>query len=310
MKPTATELLRASFRFSGDELDRFIATCPFRYKVYQIPKKNNRGSRTIAHPSRVLKAVQRTLLSGILNDLLVVHDSAKAYRKGTSIKDNASPHLDNSFLLKMDFSDFFPSIKSSDFEILLREKHKISNPHDINIFKKVFFMKKGEQLVLSIGSPGSPLISNSMMFDFDRKLSEISQSCGVNYTRYSDDLSFSTSTPDILFEWPSLVRKVLTELPYPKLSINVDKTIHSSRKHNRHVTGVTLSSEGKLSLGREKKRKIRAQVHQAAKLKPIELTRLRGSLAFLADIEPESYSKLRARYQDEFALIGSDIIKS
>lgn len=307
MKQTVSKILKANFGFSSDELNRFIATCPFRYKVYKIAKKNSSETRTIAHPSRVLKAVQRALLSEFLGDLLLVHDCAKAYKKGTSIKDNAAPHLQNNFLLKMDFSGFFPSITSSDFDVFLREKYAVSDPYEINILKKVFFMKRNNRQVLSIGSPGSPLISNSILFDFDSKLDEISKSCGVTYTRYSDDLSFSTNVPNILSDWPQQVQSILSELPYPKLSINKDKTIHSSKRHNRHITGVTLSSEGALSIGREKKRKIRAQVHQATQLNPNELMRLRGHLAYLAHIEPVAYDRLRAKYKNEFIVIGSDL---
>jgi RNA-directed DNA polymerase len=310
MMATASEILKMSFRFTGDELDRFIATCPFRYKVYKIFKKNGVGTRTIAHPSRVLKAVQRTLLAELLNDLLVVHDCAKAYKKGTGIKENAAAHLKNRFLLKMDFSDFFPSITSSNFEAFLREKYDISDPYELNVLKRVFFMKDHSGHVLSIGSPGSPLISNSMLFDFDGMVDEASQAAGITYTRYSDDLSFSTNTPEILSGWPKKIENVLSGLSYPDLKINAEKTVHASKKHNRHVTGVTLSNEGKLSLGREKKRKIRAKVHQASKLNPRELMQLRGQLAFLAHIEPTTYRKLHAKYETEFGLIGSDLHKN
>jgi len=300
-----SEILKANYRFTIEELDRFISTCPFRYKIYKINKKNSLEKRTIAHPSRVLKAVQRTLLSSVLDDLLLVHDCAKAYKKGTGIKDNARIHLQSNYLLKMDFKNFFPSITSHDFDKLLREKHKLSDPYELNILKRVFFMKRNKSFELSIGSPGSPLISNSMLFDFDERMNELSKSSGVTYSRYSDDLTFSTYTPKILSEWPKQVEKVLNDLVYPKITINADKTVYTSKRHNRHVTGITLSSEGELSIGREKKRIIRAKIHQASKLSPKELRQLRGHLAFLAHIEPATYMRLSKKYETEFGLIGS-----
>jgi len=305
MTKSASEIIKENYRFTNAELDRFIATCPFRYKVYQISKKNSTEKRTIAHPSRVLKAVQRTLLSSILDDLLAVHDCAKAYKKGTGIKANASIHLQNNFLLKMDFKNFFPSITSDDFEKLLREKYDVTDTYDLNILKQVFFMKVRENLVLSIGSPGSPLISNSMLFNFDETMNEVSRNNGVIYSRYSDDLTFSTSTPEVLTGWPKQITKILDDLVYPRLTVNVDKTVHTSKRHNRHVTGVTLSSEGKLSIGREKKRIIRAKIHQVNKLNPNEIRQLRGHLAFLAHIEPDTYRVLSIKYKNEFRLIGS-----
>lgn len=307
MNKTASKTIRENYRFTSDELDRFISTCPFRYKIYKISKRNSQEKRTIAHPSRVLKAVQRTLLSLILDDLLFVHDCAKAYKKGTGIKDNASIHLQNNFLLKMDFKKFFPSIKSHDFATLLREKHDITDEYELNIFKRVFFMKSGEDLVLSIGSPGSPLISNSMLFDFDEKMDEASKASGVTYSRYSDDLTFSTNTPEVLTEWPKKIEKISSSLDYPRLTINTDKTVHTSKRHNRHITGVTLSSQGKLSIGREKKRILRTKIHQASKLSQRELSQLRGHLAFLAHIEPDTYKSLSEKYETEFRIIGSAI---
>ena len=300
-----SEILKANYRFTSGELDRFISTCPFRYKIYKIRKKNSLEKRTIAHPSRVLKAVQRTLLSSVLDDLLSVHDSAKAYKKGTGIKDNAKTHLQSNYLLKMDLKNFFPSITSHDFDKLLREKYDQADTYEVNILKRVFFMDNDKSLVLSIGSPGSPLISNSMLFDFDERMNEVSKSNGVTYSRYSDDLTFSTYSPKVLTEWPKQVEKILNGLVYPKLTINADKTVHTSKRHNRHVTGITLSSEGELSIGREKKRIIRAKIHQASVLSPKELSQLRGHLAFLAHIEPETYMRLSKKYETEFGLIGS-----
>ena len=92
-----------------EHLLRFSSTSPHRYKVYTIPKRNGKGIRTIAHPSKELKYIQRILFK-VLRKLLPVHQSAMAYKKGVGIKDNAAAHVRNSYLLKMDFNNFFPSI--------------------------------------------------------------------------------------------------------------------------------------------------------------------------------------------------------
>ena len=91
------------------EVIKFAGTAPHRYKVYNIPKRNSSKSRTIAHPSRELKFIQRLLIRDF-GGTLRVHNSAFAYRKGKSIKDNALQHLKSHYLLKMDFQNFFPSI--------------------------------------------------------------------------------------------------------------------------------------------------------------------------------------------------------
>jgi RNA-directed DNA polymerase len=89
---------------------RFIAAfaqgASHAYKTYSIRKKDG-GFRTIDHPSKQLKAMQRWLLSYLLNSL-PVHPAAMAYQKKKSIFDNASLHAGSHYLLRMDCKDFFP----------------------------------------------------------------------------------------------------------------------------------------------------------------------------------------------------------
>jgi len=306
MKPS--ELLRKQFGFSPSELKHYVASCPRRYKTYYIDKRGGRGKREISQPSKDLKAIQRFLISELLNKTLFVHDSAKAYKINTSILDNARPHLANRFLLKMDFTDFFPSILASDFQDYLVRKAVLNDEDEIRMLCNIFFKKHNDRLCLSIGSPGSPLISNAIMYDFDNSLSKLCGKEGITYTRYSDDITFSTNTKDQLFAWPNVVRTLLSEINYPKLTINKDKTVFSSKRFNRHVTGVTISNDGKASIGRDRKRALRTQIYNAKSLNRKDLAKLRGHIAFAFHIEPDLKSKLSKKYpaQLEHIFLGSE----
>src|SRR5258708_32226067 len=106
-----TNLLRElsiELGLGSNDLLRIIATAPARYKVFQIPKRRG-GMRTIAQPSRELKAIQRFILDKILSKL-PVHPAAAAYVTGRNIAENAIAHVKSRVVLKLDFSDFFPSI--------------------------------------------------------------------------------------------------------------------------------------------------------------------------------------------------------
>lgn len=94
------------------ELLKYARVAPVKYKRYQIEKRGG-GFRSIAQPSKDLKLVQRLVINDYFRDETVfpIHPSATAYRKGKSILDNALPHSKNDFLLKLDFVDFFGSIK-------------------------------------------------------------------------------------------------------------------------------------------------------------------------------------------------------
>jgi RNA-directed DNA polymerase len=79
------------------DLLRIIVTAPARYKVYQIPKRSG-GMRTIAQPSRELKAIQRFVLRTTLSKL-PVHVAAAAYVEGRNIAENAQAHVNHRAIL-------------------------------------------------------------------------------------------------------------------------------------------------------------------------------------------------------------------
>lgn len=287
--------VRKRLAFSEAELDIYLNTAPFRYKTYKI-KKRQGGLREISQPSRDLKVLQRFILDNFLNDRLVCHDAAMAYRENRSIINNVRPHASNPYLLKMDFKDFFPSIKVENFTSLLIDKGIFSSRHDAERLGKVFFKKGEDGGILSIGSPGSPLISNAMLYDFDDFVKNEMLEKNIVYTRYSDDMAFSTYHERGLFEVPKKISNIISDLQYPKLSINQDKTVFSSRKFNRHITGITISNEGKLSIGHSTKRRLRSRIYATSELNEEQRLELRGYLAFAFQVEPELFEKFNQKY--------------
>lgn len=310
------EVLRKNLFISGDELNRYLSSCPRRYKHYKIDKRGGGkdNKRPISQPTPELKALQRTLLDEFLLKRLPVHEAAMAYKKDTSIADNAKIHARNSYLLKMDFENFFPSIKSLDLCNLLIDSGELDKDDqlDLRIVSRVFFMHEGPELVLSIGAPSSPFISNAMLFNFDSIVAERCRSLSISYSRYSDDLTFSTKVKDILFDIPAFIHETLQSIKYPKLSINERKTVFSSKAHNRHVTGVTLSNSGEVSLGRSKKRSLRTQVYlfSRGQLSLKEAAALQGYIAFSNSVEPKFVESLRGKYPGAMRALASARLSS
>lgn len=293
-----------AFPLGVDEVSMLIRTAPSRYKVHEIEKRNGRGKRTIAQPTAEIKAIQRLLLREYVS-ALPVSDVAKAYRKEVCITDHASVHATNRYLLKLDFKDFFPSISGADFLKHLK-KYSDVTPADAKILTRLFFWRPiGERrLRLSIGAPSSPAISNTILFDFDEKVKEFCISKGVAYTRYADDLAFSVSQPNVLGDVFEFVSRRCAILRYPRLELNQDKTVFTSKKYHRQLTGLVLSSDGHASLGREKKRTLRAMAHRFGKgeLPEDEIARLRGWIAFASSVEPEFVASIKK-------MLGEDVFK-
>lgn len=282
-----TDLLAKRLPLSGSELSLLIATAPNRYKVHEIEKRHNRGTRLIAQPTAEVKVVQM-IVQKYLRGKLPIHQCAKAYQPKTSIKDHASPHASNRYLLKIDFKDFFPSITSEDFASHLERHVQLDRP-SAEMFARIFFWrpKKTNMLILAIGAPSSPWLSNTILFEFDTRVAEYCDAVGIVYTRYADDLALSTSEANVLSDALAKIRSICTELIYPKLTINEDKTVFTSKKRNRTLTGLVLSNDGSVSIGRDRKREIRALAknYDNGLLDPEKTAYLRGLLAFTLSID-------------------------
>ncbi|MCF7504769.1 MULTISPECIES: retron St85 family RNA-directed DNA polymerase [Vibrio] len=294
-----SELLESFLFMDEEEIVSFAASSPYRYKVYSIAKRNSEERRIIAHPSKELKFIQRIIVDQLAGQL-PIHNTAKAYMKGLSIKDNARPHAKYKYLLKMDLKNFFPSIKPSLFFKECRLHGVELSELDIDLLEGFLFWKRkrATHLVLSIGAPSSPLVSNFILYRFDEAISRYCKSLGINYTRYADDLTFSTNEKDVLLKFPAKVRKTLNYLYDGQIKINLRKTVLSSKAHNRHVTGITLSNEGKLSVGRETKRTLSASIHRFTqqKLSDDDILKLKGNLAHTVFIEPDFLDRMIKKY--------------
>jgi hypothetical protein len=277
-------------------LEKIIRTAPLRYKVFYI-KKRSGGLREVAQPARELKAIQRLLIKK-LEQQLPVHSAATAYRSGMSIKDNVLKHVNSNYLLKMDFQKFFPSITATDIKKHL-EKY-CATTYDASAIKLIAYVccwapKRQPPLRLCIGAPSSPLLSNSLLFDFDVRLAEAARAEGVIYTRYADDLALSSKKSGVLDSYVNLVVNLVSELDYPRLTLNKTKTVFASRSGRRTLTGLNITPDFEVSIGRERKRLIRAMYHRNLQglLSPKEQEKLSGLIAFANNIEPSFSDRLR-----------------
>ncbi len=289
-------------KVSAMYLHRFSLNAPKKYKVYTIPKRSM-GVRTIAQPTPELKKFQRIVVE-ILEKAIETHSSAYAYKKNTSIKDNALVHVKNDYLLKMDFQNFFNKIKPAVFFESLAKKEISLDSIDKLFLENILFWKPGLKRsvtkILSVGAPSSPLISNIVMYHFDEAIATWCSENEISYSRYADDITFSTNKKNVLFGVKNKVREYL-RLYIPGLTINESKTVFSSKAHNRHVTGVTLNNNNEISLGRKRKREISALIHQFTieKISPSDLNYMTGLISFALHIEPDFVDRMKTKYGEK-----------
>lgn len=291
------EDLSTKFELNQQLMESFIKSAPYRYKFHSINKRHG-GQREIAQPVKSLKIVQRWVVKHYLSKYPIHKIVATAYIKHKSIKDFAEPHKNNAFLLKLDFSNFFNSIKLADFYQFCNEKQVPEE--DREFLGLLLFCKRKDDCYLSIGAPSSPCLSNILMYEFDTKVFEFCKENNIIYTRYADDLAFSTNKTYILEDkLLNFITTLCSEISYPKnLKINDEKTIFTSKKYNRTLTGLVISNNGSISIGRNKKRKLRAMAHKA-KLEQLSSEQRRtliGQIAFLKSIDLTFANQLEEKY--------------
>lgn len=296
------KLIHKSTGISRKHISKIIRSASYRYKLYPIAKRTE-GKRLIAQPSRELKVLQRWIVENIF-ELFPVHNKVFSYRKGIGIIDIANLHRKYNYLLKLDFTDFFPSITGMDIEWSIIQNKKYLNINltkgDVNLIRSISCRKD----LLTIGSPSSPIISNVLLYPFDEYWDSYSKSQKIVYSRYADDIYFSTNIPKILYSLPKKMEDYLRQMKHPKLTINDRKTVFTSRKHTKRVTGLTITSDKKVSIGRATKRYIKSLVHKysTGDLSEKENSYLRGFLSYTKSVDPNFIRSLNKKY-------GKDKIK-
>lgn len=293
-------LLAGGTGIGPSRLMQIINNAPKSYKIFEIPKKRG-GTREIAQPSSELKIVQRALVDSYLYDL-PCHQAATAYRKGISLRENAAVHAGHTPIAKFDFKDFFPSITAADWERYCLDRGEL-DAFDIEVTKKLLFMRRpsGRILRLSIGAPSSPILSNILMYEFDKTVTELLKSDKVIYTRYADDMTFSAPRMGHLKSVEKKIKKALKLIMFPKLKINISKTTFVTTKYSRRVTGLVLTNDGHVTIGRERKRWVRSAInyYKLNKISDRDRERLTGLIAFIKSVDVEYFYNLKLHYGDE-----------
>ncbi|MEQ8710864.1 MAG: retron St85 family RNA-directed DNA polymerase [Rhodospirillales bacterium] len=290
------ETLSRTSNIGVHKLLRLAETADVRYKEYRIPKRTG-GDRLIEHPSRELKAIQRWIVQSVVSRF-IIHESATAYRKGSGIRINAERHRTTKYTNRYDFVNFFPSFKQMGIEKFFEDQsRKLGmglSADDIDFVGKIV-CRKGR---LTIGAPSSPAITNAMMFEFDKKMHDSCIEDNLVYTRYADDVFVSSHEKCALYGIERKIIKYKSNIGYLKLRVNHEKTAYLSKKYVRKVSGVIVTSDHKLSIGRDRKREIKSLIYLwvNGKLDEDRLHYMRGLVAFARDIEPEFELRIRNKY--------------
>ncbi|WP_419254323.1 retron St85 family RNA-directed DNA polymerase [Caulobacter sp. ErkDOM-YI] len=296
------ERLQQHTKLSRTILDRYAETASKRYRVYEVDKRDG-TKRRIEHPSSEIKSIQRWLIRALIQNM-PVHDASTAYSKGSSIRKNADRHVHSRYTVRLDFKEFFPSFGGAHVLDYLSNAYRnqdIVLSGDDLAFIRLIVCRNDK---LTIGAPSSPGLTNAMMFDFDTKLAEWCTEKDLVYTRYADDIFVSAWVPGALREVEAKAAKLAVEFPYADLQLNREKTAHLSRKYKRSITGLVITPTQTISIGRDRKVRLKSDVYaySKGKLLPEAQSRAAGMVAFVRDVEPTFYETLVRKYSNELLL--------
>ena len=248
-------------------LDEYICRRDDPYRVFLLKRKTRGGSgpsrrpRTICVPEPFLMRAQKWIAQTILSNC-DVHEASRAYAPGNNIFHAARPHCGCRWLLKMDVLNFFESISEvrvyKVFEGLgyppllcfqlarictrvfcesTSERHAPSTnqgePSDVPV----------EFGVLPQGAPTSPMLANLCVSDLDGKLTRLVQKSDWTYTRYADDLSFSTRQRCDRGDALRLVTSIRDEIWQCGLRPNEQKTSLTPPGSRKIVLGLLVDTE-------------------------------------------------------------------
>lgn len=276
-----------------------------RIKIAKIPKPDG-FYRQLHIAPRAAKLLQYWVMENIL-DAIPIHRGAAAFYSGASILDNAKRHRHNYFFLRIDFKNFFPSLTADDVCRALEPYQERELVGDLSkeigsnkVIRNALFVNEDQ---LAMGFPISPILSNIIMNKVDSKIEDFlhqnrSEFGTPVYSRYADDIVISIKKKG----FGNLIRDNVTDLvqgaEWPTLSINQSKTKFGNRRAgSAQVTGLRITPDGRITLHRRYKDKIRLLTALAknGKLSPVELSQLRGHLNYARGVDPAFFGKLMTK---------------
>lgn len=247
-----------------------------RYTVFDIPKKGG-GTRTIKAPDQKLKLLQQKL-SELLQDCLAEINTARGvkrtiahgFKRDLSIVSNAAEHHHRRWVFNLDLKNFFPSINFGRVRgFFLYDKSFLLNKDVATVLAQIAC----DGSALPQGSPCSPVISNLIAHILDMHVVRLAAAVGCTYSRYADDLTFSTSKPDFPLDIARRSEaaanvwvpgdKLAEMVTHCGFAINEGKTRMQYADSRQEVTGLVVNR--KVNIRCEYRHTVRAMVHSLFK---------------------------------------------
>ena len=213
-----------------------------KYVTFEI-KKKGKGVRKIIAPDSGIKHIQSLLLK-VLMEYYPVKSCVHGYVENKSIKTNAQLHIKKKIIVNLDLKNFFPSINFGRVKGIFKS-YPFNFNDEVSTTIAQICCYKG---ILPQGAPTSPIVSNFICRKLDNELITLSKKGRFHYTRYADDLTFSTNIlplPDVIgsiLDNKLIISKELLEIIKTNgFTVNKKKIRYSKRENRQEVTGLIVN---------------------------------------------------------------------
>ena len=215
------------------------------YVSFEIPKKSGEY-RHISAPVRGLKEIQKCL-NYLLELIYYPKDNVTGFVRGKSIVNNASPHIGKNYIFNVDLKDFFPSIEQARVWKKLQLRPLCLTKEVASAIAGLCSMEiedenGNKRYILPQGSPTSPMLSNIVCERLDWKLSGVARRFGLTYTRYADDITFS-SMHNVYQHDGDFCKELRHIIAEEHFTINTSKVKLQKRGGHQEVTGLVISDK-------------------------------------------------------------------
>ena len=239
------ELGDKAYPFKMDHFNYFIHPKRNRssYRTFTIPKKSG-GVRTISAPVKMLKSFL-TYTNILLRAFYDAPDCVTGFVPAKSVVDNAEKHIGMNYVFNTDLKDFFPSISKSRVWATLKTQPFNFNDTIADAIAGLcctYVNKEDEEdnIALPQGSPCSPILTNIVCHNLDWKLRGLAKRFGLHYSRYADDITFSSmhNVYQENGEFMAELRRIISE---QRFLLNEKKTRLQKKGQRQEVTGLVVS---------------------------------------------------------------------
>ena len=214
-----------------------------RYRSFKIPKKSG-GCRVISAPRNKTFRLILRYVNEMLKALYTPSEYAMGFAEGRSVVTNAQIHLRQNYVFNTDLKDFFPSVDQARVWARLQIKPLGLQRPIAGIIAGLCSVRletdEGTvRYVLPQGAPTSPILTNMVCDTLDRRLGGVAKRFGLRYSRYADDITFS-SMHNVYEEggdFRSELRRIVED---QRFVINEKKTRLQKRGARQEVTGLTV----------------------------------------------------------------------